>query len=80
MLKRVFDPDAPETAVRVANAEFPAPFRSGLEYGAPARGPWNIVHVGMLIPESHQIYVCAQGCLRGVVLTAALRLPVSPPV
>ena len=71
MLKRVFDPDAPETAVRVADAEFPAPFRSGLEYGAPARGPWNIVHVGMLIPESHQIYVCAQGCLRGVVLTAA---------
>ena len=71
MLKRVFDPDAPEAAVRAAEAAFPAPFRSGLEYGAPARGPWNIVHVGMLIPESHQIYVCAQGCLRGVVLTAA---------
>ena len=25
----------------------------------------------MLIPESHEIYVCAAGCLRGVVLTAA---------
>lgn len=72
MLTRV----APEitekgAAVRVADAAFPAPFRSGLEYAAPARGPWNIVHVGMLIPEAHEIFVCAQGCLRGVVLTAA---------
>lgn len=25
----------------------------------------------MLIPESRQIFVCAQGCLRGVILTAA---------
>ena len=47
------------------------PFKSGLEYSAPARGTWNIVHIGMLIPEAHQIFVCAQGCLRGVVLTAA---------
>ena len=52
-------------------AAFPVPFASGLEYAAPARGGWNIVHVGMLLPESHQIFVCAQGCLRGVVLTAA---------
>ena len=22
------------------------PFESGVEYSAPARGPWNIVHVG----------------------------------
>ena len=57
--------------VRVADASFPAPFRSGLEYSSPARGTWNIVHTGMLIPESHEIYVCAAGCLRGVVLTAA---------
>lgn len=71
MLKRVFDPDEPETAARIADAAFPAPFRAGLEYAAPARGPWNIVHVGMLIPQAHEIYVCAQGCLRGVVLTAA---------
>ena len=47
------------------------PFEYGLEYGSPARGLWNIVHTGMLLPESHQIFVCAQGCLRGVVLTAA---------
>lgn len=55
----------------IDKAAFPVPFETGLEYAAPARGPWNIVHVGMLVPESHQIFVCAQGCLRGVVLTAA---------
>ncbi|MCC8028487.1 MAG: nitrogenase component 1 [Lachnospiraceae bacterium] len=55
----------------VAEAHFPAPFREGLEYSSLARGTWNIVHTGMLIPESHQIFVCALGCLRGVVLTAA---------
>lgn len=56
---------------KMENADFPNPFKSGLEYNPPARGTWNIVHTGMLIPESHQIYVCAQGCLRGVILTAA---------
>lgn len=58
-------------SVRIAEASFPAPFRSGLEYSSPARGTWNIVHTGMLVPECHEIYVCAAGCLRGVVLTAA---------
>lgn len=58
-------------SVGIRNADFPSPFYSGLEYGSPARGTWNIVHVGMLIPEAHQIFVCAQSCLRGVVLTAA---------
>ena len=57
--------------VAVKDAGFPSPFRSTLEFGAPARGAWNIVHTGMLLPEAHQIFVCAQGCLRGVVLTAA---------
>jgi len=57
--------------VRIADAAFPAPFRSGLEFSSPARGTWNIVHTGMLIPEAHEIFVCAAGCLRGVVLTAA---------
>lgn len=37
----------------------------------PARGGWTIVHIGMLLPESHQVFVCAQSCLRGVVLSAA---------
>lgn len=57
--------------VKIKDAQFPSPFSSGLEYSAPARGVWNIVHVGMLIPEAHEIFVCASGCLRGVVLTAA---------
>ena len=58
-------------AIRIADAVFPQVFRSELEFNAPARGMWNIVHTGMLIPQSHQIFVCAQGCLRGVILTAA---------
>lgn len=57
--------------VKVSDARFPSPFGGGVEYAAPARGAWNIVHIGMLLPESHQIFVCAQSCLRGVVLTAA---------
>ena len=57
--------------VRIADANIPAPFRSCLEYSSPARGTWNIVHTGMLIPEVHEVFVCAAGCLRGVVLTAA---------
>ena len=55
----------------IAQAAFPAPFPSVLEFNAPAHGTWNIVHMGMLVPESHQIYVCAANCMRGVVLTAA---------
>ncbi|MDD3410745.1 MAG: nitrogenase component 1 [Eubacteriales bacterium] len=67
MLKRL----GPQPGIAMAQAGFPAPFASGLEYSAPARGTWNIVHTGMLIPGAHQIFVCAAGCLRGVVLTAA---------
>ena len=63
--------EAPRKEIRIADASYPAPFTGGLEYSAPARGTWNIVHTGMLIPEAHEIFVCAQGCLRGVVLTAA---------
>ena len=44
---------------------------SGLEFNSPAHGNWNIVHTGMLLPEAIQIYVCADNCMRGVVLTAA---------
>ncbi len=57
--------------VSIGKAKFPSPFTAGLEYSAPARGTWNIVHTGMLIPQAHQIFVCAASCLRGVVLTAA---------
>ena len=55
----------------ISKAAFPQPFPGGLEFNAPARGMWNIVHTGMLLPESHQIFICARGCLRGVILTAA---------
>lgn len=57
--------------IPIRDAVFPSPFPSGLEYASPARGTWNIVHTGMLIPEAHEIFVCAASCLRGVVLTAA---------
>ncbi|MBE6404176.1 MAG: nitrogenase [Lentisphaerae bacterium] len=63
--------DVENFALPIAETEFPQPFTAELEFNAPARGMWNIVHTGMLIPQSHQIFVCAQGCLRGVILTAA---------
>lgn len=71
MMMDLHTPDSAGAVLPIGEASFPAPFDSTLEYAAPARGPWNIVHVGMLVPEAHQIFVCAEGCLRGVVLTAA---------
>lgn len=72
MLRRLErEEDASGAQVLIAQASFPAPFQAGLEFSSPARGTWNIVHTGMLIPEAHEIFVCALGCLRGVVLTAA---------
>ena len=53
------------------DAAWPLPFVPGLEYNSPAHGTWNIVHMGMLLPGSHQIYVCGANCNRGVILTAA---------
>ena len=47
MLKRLNGADDMTGAeVAIRDAEFPVPFVSGLEYNAPARGPWNIVHTG----------------------------------
>ncbi len=72
MLKKVNEPVSRKLeGIRIADSAFPAPFASGLEYATPARGTWNIVHTGMLIPEAHEIFVCGASCLRGVVLTAA---------
>ena len=72
MLKRVTAPkEVRSVGIPIGNAQYPAPFVSGLEYASPARGTWNIAHTGMLIPEAHEIFVCAASCLRGVVLTAA---------
>ena len=58
------------SAVTAGEAASTALFPSKLEFNPPAHGVWNIVHVGMLVPEAHQIYVCAINCMRGVVLTA----------
>ena len=44
---------------------------TGLSYASPVRGVWNIVHIGTLVPQSHEIFVCPTSCLRGVVLTTA---------
>ena len=63
--------DKNRAVIKIKDANYPAPFLKSLEFSAPARGTWNIVHTGMLLPESHQIYICAAGCLRVVVLTAA---------
>lgn len=46
-------------------------FPQGLEYTPPARGTWTIAHTPMLIPGCHEIFVCPESCLRGVVLSAA---------
>lgn len=72
MLKMIHGKVDPSgAAVSAADAAFPVPFPSQLEYNSPAHGTWNIVHIGMLIPGAHQIYVCTGNCNRGVVLTAA---------
>ncbi len=73
MLKKLGEHEITEkgAVIRMGDANFPAPFSGGLEYASPARGTWNIVHTGMLIPEAHEIFVCSASCLRGVVLTAA---------
>ncbi|MBQ7265532.1 MAG: hypothetical protein IJS61_05480 [Firmicutes bacterium] len=57
--------------VKISQANKAKLFDTGLEYNPPARGGWNIVHTGMLLPEAREIFVCPQGCLRGVILTAA---------
>ena len=59
------------SVMEAGNTSSTALFSSKLEFNPPAHGPWNIVHIGMLIPEAHQVYVCAINCMRGVVLTAA---------
>ncbi len=46
-------------------------FPQKLEFNPPVHENWNIVHIGMLLPEAHQIYICGYNCMRGVVLTAA---------
>ena len=57
--------------IPVSEALFPAPFAQELEFNPPVHETWNIVHIGMLMPQAHQIYICSDNCMRGVVMTAA---------
>ncbi len=63
--------DRGKSEVTFAALDPKEPFRAGLEYTPPARGTWTIAHTPMLVPGSLEIYVCPEGCLRGVVLSAA---------
>ena len=56
---------------RIADIAWEYNADDGFAYSSPARGVWNIVHMGTLVPEGHQIFVCPTSCLRGVVLTTA---------
>lgn len=72
MLKRVgAEPNRRNYQVPIGKTEGMKLFSHHPEFNPPAHGVWNIVHVGMLVPEAHQIYVCGVNCMRGVVLTAA---------
>ena len=57
--------------IPAGEAQYPSPFTAGLEFNPPVHETWNIVHIGMLMPEAHQIYICSDNCMRGVVMTAA---------
>lgn len=59
-----------DAVVKIRGAHFPKIFPWRLEYNCPVHENWNIVHTGMLVPETHQIYVCPVNCLRGVIMTA----------
>ena len=56
---------------RIGEMEYEYNADIGLSYASPVRGVWNIVHIGTLVPQAHQIFVCPTSCLRGVVLTTA---------
>ena len=60
-----------ESRIPAGSASFPAPFAAGLEFNPPVHETWNIVHIGMLMPQCRQIYICSDNCMRGVVMTAA---------
>ena len=70
MLRKVNGIEVNIDPISIRDISFPSPFPAGLEFSSPARGTWNIAHQGMLIPQAHEIFVCAASCLRGVVLTA----------
>ena len=45
-------------------------FRAGLQYTAPARGHWTIAHTPIIIPGCYIVFLCANACMRGVVMSA----------
>ncbi len=57
--------------IAIKDAKFPQPFAYALEFNPPVHETWNIVHYGMQVPQAHQVYICADNCMRGVVMTAA---------
>ena len=40
----------------ISEASYPNPFTIGLEFNPPVHETWNIVHIGMQVPKSIQIY------------------------
>ena len=38
--------------------------KGSLEYTCPSHGGWGMVRIAMLIPESHQLFVCPSACGR----------------
>jgi nitrogenase molybdenum-iron protein alpha/beta subunit len=43
-----------------------------IAYSSPAHGGWGIVRVGMLVPETHQLFVCPSACGRHGAISAKL--------
>lgn len=40
------------------------PTKKCLHYASPAHGGWGVVRLGMLIPQSHQLFICPSACGR----------------
>ncbi|MDR1021515.1 MAG: nitrogenase component 1 [Synergistaceae bacterium] len=45
-------------------------FENTLHYSSPAHGDWGIVQIGMLVPESYQLFVCPSACGRHAAIGA----------
>ena len=41
-------------------------FENTLHYSSPGHGDWGVVRIGMLLPESVQLFVCPSACRRHV--------------
>jgi nitrogenase molybdenum-iron protein alpha/beta subunit len=45
---------------------------SCLSYSSPAHGGWGLVRIGMLVPQSHQLFVCPFACGRHGAIGASI--------